>query len=183
MKTSSASSKPPTSSSTSKSTSKSTSSRKTTSSTASASPSPSTGLTTDQQNFLDLHNSFRPHYGAATVTWNSTLASYAASAAKTCVYGHTHGPYGENIAAGVGGGYDLTAGFHSWSDESQKYNYSDPGYSDATGHFTQIVWKATTQIGCAAQKCADGTIFTGYGQDSLYLVCKCFRTLFGHRLS
>jgi hypothetical protein len=32
------------------------------------------------------------------------------------------------------------------------------------GHFTQVVWKATTKIGCAAVTCADGTLFTGYGE-------------------
>lgn len=40
------------------------------------------------------------------------------------------------------------------------------------GHFTQLVWKATTKIGCAAVTCADGTLFTGYGDVSrLTLTC------------
>jgi hypothetical protein len=60
------------------------------------------------------------------------------------------------------------------ADASALYNYSSPGYSGTTGHFTQLVWKATSQIGCAAVTCPDGSIFTGYGQNSLYLVCEYY---------
>jgi hypothetical protein len=60
------------------------------------------------------------------------------------------------------------------ADSSASYNYASPGYSSTTGHFTQLVWKATSQIGCAAVTCPDGSIFTGYGQNSLYLVCEYY---------
>ncbi|KAK4689422.1 glioma pathogenesis-related protein 2, partial [Tremellales sp. Uapishka_1] len=144
----------------------------TTSSSAAATSSLPPGEYTPAQ-YLALHNNFRAEYGAGTVTWNDTLAAFARKAAGTCNYGHTGGPYGENIAAGVGGGYDITDGFNDWAEnEAPLYNYSAPGYQEKAGHFTQIVWKATTQIGCAMQQCADGTIFTGYGQDSEYIVCE-----------
>ncbi|XP_061134609.1 Golgi-associated plant pathogenesis-related protein 1-like isoform X3 [Syngnathus typhle] len=35
----------------------------------------------------------------------------------------------------------------SWYGEVEKYSWSNPGFSANTGHFTQIVWKASTQLG------------------------------------
>lgn len=36
------------------------------------------------------------------------------------------------------------------------YNFTMPGFSPGAGHFTQVVWKSSSQLGCAAQVCADG---------------------------
>lgn len=41
-------------------------------------------------------------------------------------------------------------------DEVVNYNFTMPGFSPSTGHFTQVVWKSSSQLGCAAQVCADG---------------------------
>lgn len=36
-----------------------------------------------------------------------------------------------------------------WYQESSDYNYSKPGFSSNTGHFTQMVWANTTHMGAA----------------------------------
>ncbi|WP_242025817.1 CAP family protein [Phormidium tenue] len=41
----------------------------------------------------------------------------------------------------------------NWYDnEVSQYNYDSPGFSQSTGHFTQVVWKSTTQLGCGTAK-------------------------------
>ena len=35
----------------------------------------------------------------------------------------------------------------SWYDEIKDYNFGKPGFSMATGHFTQVVWKGSNRLG------------------------------------
>lgn len=42
----------------------------------------------------------------------------------------------------------ITAG-NLLTNESKSYDYSEPGFSEQTGPFTQLVWKATRQLRCA----------------------------------
>ncbi|WVQ96109.1 hypothetical protein IAU59_003211 [Kwoniella sp. CBS 9459] len=132
-----------------------------------AAPSATGASSSVAQTMVQLHNDFRAQYGAGAVTWSDELASYAASHTTACDMEHTKGPYGENLAAGVGGGYSVTDAFNAWAAEAPEYDPSNPQYS----HFTQVVWKATTEIGCAAVSCPSGSIFDMTG-DSLYVMCE-----------
>lgn len=40
-----------------------------------------------------------------------------------------------------------------WYNEVSKYNFDSPGFNSETGHFTQVVWKNTSSIGCGATYC------------------------------
>uniref|UniRef100_A0A0N5ALB9 SCP domain-containing protein n=1 Tax=Syphacia muris TaxID=451379 RepID=A0A0N5ALB9_9BILA len=51
--------------------------------------------------------------------------------------------YGENLYAGS----DSDKAVKTWYNEKNKYDYSRPGFSSATGHFTQLVWKSSKKIG------------------------------------
>ena len=43
-------------------------------------------------------------------------------------------------------------------NEKSDYNYGYPGYSDATGHFTQVIWKGSKRLGIGK---ARGKFYSG----------------------
>jgi hypothetical protein len=100
---------------------------------------------------LSTSNAYRRDHNASQLTWNETLTKYAKHWAEGCKWKHSGGPYGENLAFGY---QDPAAAVAAWGDEGQKYNYKLPtGFSEETGHFTQLVWRATREVGCAAFNC------------------------------
>lgn len=111
---------------------------------------------------LNSTNAYRARYNASAVTWNATLASFAGEylARSDCRFAHSNGPYGENLAEGYA---NATAGVEGWGDEASRYNFDSPGFDHDTGHFTQLVWKNTTDVGCDRRLC---------GQSGWYLVCE-----------
>ena len=107
-----------------------------------------------QNDILAFHNKYRALHGAPALTWNSDLANYALTNAQQYTWAHSGGPYGENIATGSYTDPDVYQ--FLWYDENQKYDYNNPGFSDATGHFTQMVWVGSQQIGCAMAQQPNG---------------------------
>ncbi|KAL8690536.1 MAG: hypothetical protein Q9218_004034 [Villophora microphyllina] len=99
---------------------------------------------------LNSTNTFRRQHNATTLTWNTTLAITASSLATRCEFEHSGGPAGENIAAGY---QNVTAAIDGWGNERAKYNFGKGGFGENTGHFTQLVWKATSTVGCARKEC------------------------------
>jgi len=116
----------------------------------------------DIDQYLSAHNTFRAQHGADPLTWNDTLASYAQNWVDACNFVHSGGPYGENLAAGTGD-FGIAAAIKLWTDESSQYDANDPQPS----HFTQVVWKSTTQVGCAVNGC-NGIFDPSYGIAQYY---------------
>jgi uncharacterized protein YkwD len=109
------------------------------------------GLTPFQQEALDSHNQYRLKHGVQELTWSPTVAQSAQAHANKCVFAHSQGSgYGENLAWGH---QSIGAAIKDWYDEIHQYNYYSPGFAMGTGHFTQIVWKTTTELGCARGNC------------------------------
>ena len=44
----------------------------------------------------------------------------------------------------------------SWYNEVGSYNFNNPGMSYSAGHFTQMIWKGNTSMGCGASTGSDG---------------------------
>jgi len=52
--------------------------------------------------------------------------------------------------------------------EREQYNFQKPtGFSEATGHFTQVVWRNTTSVGCGRKACNELNNTPGF-----YVVCE-----------
>ncbi|KAI0006588.1 PR-1-like protein [Xylariaceae sp. FL0662B] len=84
---------------------------------------------------------------------------------ENCTFAHSGGPYGENLAIGCA---NATSCVQAWGDEAAQYDFDDPGFAEATGHFTQLVWKTTTAVGCARRLCARSSS----SSSGWYLVCE-----------
>ncbi|KAF8267771.1 CAP domain-containing protein [Lactarius quietus] len=115
--------------------------------------------------YLSAHNQVRAKHGAVNLTWSDDLSNTAQQWADGCVFKHSDGQYGENLAAGTGD-YTIADAVGDWAAEVSQYDPNNPVYS----HFTQIVWKSTTQVGCAVQNCS-GIFDASYGP-AQYYVCE-----------
>ncbi|KAF3936198.1 Latisemin [Dactylella cylindrospora] len=116
-----------------------------------ASPTP-TAYTSREGKFsrdmLKITNDLRAIHNSPPVIWNKELATYASRQGRKCNFKHSGGPYGENLA---GGGPMNNPVWYQWYlySEVNNYDWNKPGFSKATGHFTQLVWSATREMGCA----------------------------------
>ncbi|KAJ6538782.1 CAP domain-containing protein [Mycena vulgaris] len=136
---------------------------------ASATASASASTNSDNQKYVDIHNTERAKYGASDLIWNNTLATAAQTWANKCTGQHsqsTLGPFGENLASGTGD-FTSAAGLQLWINEASNFSASNPTYS----HWTQMVWKGTTNIGCAVSECNNLFDFATYGATQYY-VCE-----------
>ena len=109
--------------------------------------------------------------GLPQLTWSDTLADVAQAfaellAADGCAFYHSGGDYGENLA--MFGGQDATAQqvVDLWESEQPCYTYGRFMMGDVCtdncdadgqcGHYTQLVWRATLQVGCGVADCSGG---------------------------
>ncbi|KAG9066657.1 hypothetical protein KI688_012565 [Linnemannia hyalina] len=104
----------------------------------------------EQKSILDTHNKYRARHGAKPLKWNTKAAAFGDNWIQACQFKHSGGKYGENLAAGY---KNFKTGIDAWYNEVSKYNYKNPGFSMATGHFTQVVWKGSKTVGCAKKFC------------------------------
>ena len=117
------------------------------------------------QDFVSAHNAARAAVGVGPVSWDNTVAAYAQNYANQrigdCKLVHSGGPYGENLFWGSGREYTAADAVNLWVSEKQWYDYSTNtcAAGKVCGHYTQVVWRDSTHIGCARVTCNSGAIF------------------------
>ena len=104
--------------------------------------------------FLNVHNAARKQVGLQKVKWSPQLAAWAQQQAyriaRSGNIAHTaNAPYGENLGVGTGA-YGPVDAANGWIAEKQFFRRGDsPVISGnrVTGHYTQVVWRETSEIG------------------------------------
>jgi len=127
------------------------------------------------QELVNEHNRYRAEASPSlqNLKWNEDLAAFARDHVATCVYGHTSNDERANIGGFWAVGENIyegspkptvTAVTDAWGDERNSYHLEDNSCDDVCGHYTQIVWSDTTDVGCAWADCPDGTfVACNYG--------------------
>ncbi|XP_074567775.1 pathogenesis-related protein 1-like [Curcuma longa] len=119
------------------------------------------------QDYVNAHNAARSNVGAGLppVSWDSRVAAYAQNyanqRARDCQLVHSGGPYGENIFWGSGRDFTAADAVGAWVAERQYYDYASNSCAagQVCGHYTQVVWRSSTAIGCGRVRCNSGAIF------------------------
>lgn len=151
---------------------------------------PTTTATTLEGAAIAAHNVHRSNHSAPALEWDAELAQYAANTAASCVFAHDmtqgSGGYGQNIAMwastdnpeALGEVAAINMATHDmwYNGEVNKFlpsYYKEPtpdmSNFEAWGHFSQLVWKGSEDLGCHVQLCPKGTMATD--MEAWYMVC------------
>jgi len=110
------------------------------------------------------HNDARAALGLPPLRWNPALAAdarlYADELARTGRFEHSaqprgSPPQGENLWTGTRGAYSYSEMVGHWVAERRFYrplpvpDSSASGRFGDVGHYSQIVWRAAQEVGCA----------------------------------
>jgi hypothetical protein len=82
------------------------------------------------------------------------------------------GGLGENIASGAPT-QSISDAVASWVNEKPNYDHATNSCTSGQecGHYTQVVWSSTTQVGCAQVHCTTNSPFGSSFPEWDYSVC------------
>jgi len=112
---------------------------------------------------LNSINSYRSQYGVPALTWNEDAAGKAWDQVQQCSWAVTFQP-NQGKYSDVEATPESPDNLPSAIDAlmAQPYYYSTPGLEGNNGHangYVNILWKASTDVGCAWTNCADKSQF------------------------
>ncbi len=113
----------------------------------------------DQQKLLDAHNTLRAEVGVSPLIWSLELAQKAKNWADKLALKNQgeewfleHSGPGENLAGGfVSGDAPEIRVLTGWGGEKEDFDLPSKKCLELfkCGHYSQIVWKNSTKVGCA----------------------------------
>ena len=128
-----------------------------------------------QMGMTAAHNAARAAVTPATspaippLVWSSALAATAQAWADRCTFQHSAGKYGENLYASAGQDVSPAAVVDSWVGEAKDYDYAANECSGVCGHYTQVVWRDSAQLGCAVTSCTKNSPFSGFPEWQIWV--------------
>ncbi len=123
----------------------------------------------DRNNFVETHNYWRKEVNSPNLKWNNQLekecALYALRLAKSGQLEHSGCKEGENLFWSSEQVFNGEEAVNAWASEKNLYRagtkISESNYMKF-GHYTQIIWHSTSEVGCGAATSKHGT----------YVVCR-----------
>lgn len=125
---------------------------------------------------VNTHNQWRSAVNVPAIKWSNSVASTAQAWVNSlkvnqgCHLAHSNtAGLGENLywASAISYSNGTTAPqaitpaqvVNTWGNEKSNYNYNTNTCATGTscGHYTQVVWKNTTEVGCGKAVCADNS--------------------------
>jgi uncharacterized protein YkwD len=106
------------------------------------------------KSLLSASNKLRAKHASPPLKWSPPAAAkakeWARHLAKSGTLQHgNHEGMGQNLAYKMGQELSAQEVANMWYDEISKYDYNNPGFKSGTGHFTQLIWASSTQMGAA----------------------------------
>jgi uncharacterized protein YkwD len=117
----------------------------------------------EKRALLDQHNAWRARFSVAALAWDDGVArvaqEWADRLATSRRFEHrTDGRYGENLWTGTAGRFAMTAVVDAWGSEQKDFDIATNACArdKVCGHFTQVVWRSSTRLGCGKATGANG---------------------------
>jgi pathogenesis-related protein 1 len=109
------------------------------------------------RDMLAGHNAVRTEVGVAPLAWSDHLATLSQTWADALLAGRKfahsqNSAYGENLFEITGAAASPAQVVGVWAGESRQYEYSSNHCRGVCGHYTQLVWSGTREVGCAVAR-------------------------------
>ncbi|XP_062406278.1 cysteine-rich venom protein-like [Sardina pilchardus] len=128
-----------------------------------------TSIPAVQEDIVNKHNELRRSVNPTAsnmlkMSWNSEVAANAQKWADSCKQRHSTSSERRISTGGCGENLFYSSAPLSWDDsiqawfgENRHYKYGEGPIGNATvGHYTQLVWYRSNEIGCAVAHCPHG---------------------------